>query len=348
MSFGNHKPNQIQIGNIRSTGPTVGVHVLAQIEFCRRAGILSSEEAAEDTGDENETLQRLDYLPDYEEAIIRERLTSSMQQFWLATIIIGAGVIAVWLVAMRDMGFGILCSLPLAGALFWWIGIARVIVILRHRLDAAIAAVPNEPNLTHLSEQVFNWWDLRKAGYQVDRLPEPMIDRSYGLAGRPWRVLRKGGLRIPVFRKHRGDRSIHSQHRVRIAAYCHLIEACEGSSAPFGLVMFAGSYDVVVIPNNSANQSAFANALQLARELLGGSSGREDRSLIPAPSACFSCPLGLPRLAEASDQATADGVSPPPVNAATGVGGREFHSRCGDRFAWIPPHARAKSLRLSE
>ena len=178
-------------------------------------------------------------------------------------------------------------------------------------------------------------------------MPEPMIDRSHGLAGRPWRVLRKGELRIPVFRKHRGDRNVHSQHRVRISAYCHLIEACEGSSAPFGLVVFAGSYDVVVIPNNTANQSAFAAALRLARQLFGAKSARGERSTLPAPSACYSCPLGLPRIVEAVETAPAASVSQHPVHSATGVESREFHSLCGDRFAWIPPHELAKSLRLS-
>ena len=259
MSFGERIPQQSEFGNAQFTEPLIGVHVLAQVEFCQRAGIINSEQAAEDTGEESESLQRLDYLPDYEETIIRERLTSIMLRFWFATIIVVAAVIAVCLLSIRSAELGILCSLPLAAALFWWIGIVRAIVILRHRLDAALAAVPNEPVLSNLSEEVFNWWDLRKAGYEVDRMPEPMIDRSHRLAGRPWRVLRKGGLRIPVFRKHRGDRSVHSQHRVRIAAYCHLIEACEGSSAPFGLVMFAGSYDVVVVPNNAANNSAFAS-----------------------------------------------------------------------------------------
>ncbi len=346
MSFGERKSHQSGFVNTGSSEPMIGVHVLAQFEFCQRAGVISSEVASEDTGEESESPQRLDYLPDYEESLIRESLTSTMMAFWFASLLLATGVVAVGWMGNWRIEFGILSAVPLGVILYWWFRFVRAIVILRSRLDAAMNAVPREPNLLHLSEQIFNWWDLRRAGYQVDRMPEPMTDSNRGLIGRPWRVLRKGSLRIPVFRKHRGKQVVHNQQRTRIAAYCHLIESCEGSSAPFGLVMFAGSYDVVVVPNNGANQATLSDVVHRARQVLSSRNATHNIP-VPARSACESCPLGRPRSFVPLEFDLPESLAPQSIRLSTGVGGLRYHSECGDRFDWIPPHKDATNLRLS-
>ena len=58
------------------------------------------------------------------------------------------------------------------------------------------------------------------------------------------------------------------QHVVRIAAYCHLIETCELGDVPFGVLMFAGTYDCLIIPNTAAAQLQFEQALEETREFL--------------------------------------------------------------------------------
>lgn len=324
----------------------IGVHVLAQFEFCERAGLISSELSTEDTGEESEALPRLDYLPDYEESRIRERLASTMKAFWLATFLLATGIVVVACFGSWRIELGVLCAVPLGCVLYWWFCMVRSIVILRSRLDAATRAVPREPDLSDLREQTFNWWELRRAGFQVDKMPEPLLDPGNQLIGRPWRVLRKGMLRIPVFRKHRGQCVVRDQQRVRVAAYCHLVESCEGSQAPFGFVMFAGSYDVFLVPNSEENQSLLANTLRKARAVLANAAAERGVE-IPSQLACATCPLGRPQPFVDLDTDPPSPSVPKPFRTAIGVGGGQYHSLCGDRFDWIPPHNQAGRLRLS-
>jgi len=325
----------------------IGVHLLAQIEFCLRAGLISAELPGDDTGEDEDAPPRLDYLPEYEEILIRQRLTSTMRKFWMISGVMLFGLLGIAFFARHRMELSVLCGVAMGLSLYWWFDVVRVITILRSRIDAAERTLPREPDEAHLVEESFNWWELRKAGYQVDRMPEPMSDPGQGVIGRPWRVLRKGNLRIPVFRKHRGGHAVHSQHRVRIAAYCHLIESCEGSLAPFGLVLFSGTYDVVLVPNNRANQVAFNSTIKRAHGVLYGDSGR-CRPDPPARSACKLCPLGLPVPLSVVDDGTVETIVPLPSHPTIGIGGRRFHSQCGDRFGWIPPHEQAEKLRLTE
>lgn len=323
----------------------LGVDLLAKFEFCARAGLLSAEIPSEDTGEEEDMPQRLDYLPDYEEVIIRHRLTSLMRNFWLISGSLLIELSGVGYFAKDRMELSVLCGVVMVVSLFWWFGVFRAITILRRRLDAAEQATPREPDEGHLIEESFNWWDLRKAGYQVDRMPEPMIDPGRGLIGRPWRVLRKGDIRVPVFRKHRGDQTVHSQQRARIAAYCHLIETCEGSRAPFGLVLFAGSYDAVLVPNSRSNKNLLDATMVTAQSVLRRAAERQHPEA-PAKSCCRSCPLGSP--VAVSGMSVTSLESNECVYPVVGLGGQRFNSACGDRFLWIPPHERAERLRLEK
>lgn len=325
----------------------MGVHLLAQFEFCRRAGLISAELSGDDTGEDEDASPRLDYLPDYVEIVIRQGLTTSMRKFWMISAGVLFGALGIAYFARHRMELSVLCGVAMGLSLYWWFDLVRVITILRSRIDAAERALPREPDVAHLVEESFNWWELRKAGYQVDRMPEPMSDPGHGLIGRPWRVLRKGNLRVPVFRKHRGGPTVHSQHRVRIAAYCHLIETCEGSMSPFGLVLFSGTYDVVLVPNNRANTDAFHSTMKRAQAVLYGDSGR-CLTDPPARSACKLCPLGMPVPLSAVDDGSSETKLPLPSYPTIGIGGRRFHSQCGDRFRWIPPHEQAEKLRLTD
>jgi len=325
------------------TDRLLGVDLLAKFEFCARAGLLSAEIQSEDTGEEEDMPQRLDYLPDYDEVIIRHRLTSLMRNFWLISGSLLIELLCIGYFAKARMELSVLCGVVMCVSLFWWFSVFRAITVLRRRLDAASQAAPREPDEGHLIEETFNWWDIRKAGYQVDRMPEPMVDPGKGIIGRPWRVLRKGDIRIPVFRKHRGDRSVHSQQRVRIAAYCHLIETCEGSKAPFGLVLFSGSYDAVLIPNGRTNMSLLDTTIATARRVLRADTECQHLEA-PARSCCKSCPLGSP--APVTENSVTSPESNHGVHPVVGLGGQLFHSPCGDRFRWIPPHESAERLRL--
>ena len=152
-------------------------------------------------------------------------------------------------------------------------------------------------------------------------------------------------IRVPVFRKHRGDQTVHSQQRARIAAYCHLIETCEGSRAPFGLVLFAGSYDAVLVPNSRSNKNLLDATMVTAQSVLRRAAERQHPEA-PAKSCCRSCPLGSP--VAVSGMSVTSLESNECVYPVVGLGGQRFNSACGDRFLWIPPHERAERLRLEK
>lgn len=57
--------------------------------------------------------------------------------------------------------------------------------------------------------------------------------------GKPWRLLKKGSLMIPVIRQRQGSSEWGTQHEVRLSAYCDLIEKCTGGDAPFGVTVVA-------------------------------------------------------------------------------------------------------------
>ena len=82
---------------------------------------------------------------------------------------------------------------------------------------------------------------------------------------------------------------------VRAAAYCRLIKTCEGGNAPFGVLMFAGSYDCLVIPNNGEAQSHFERALREVQEFLSVYEGGKFVPAAPTDNRCSGCHCGKPR-----------------------------------------------------
>jgi len=136
------------------------------------------------------------------------------------------------------------------------------------------------------------------------------------LAGRPWRILAYGDLRIPVWRrrpsKNPVSNRLYPQHYVRMAAYCHLLEQAEpGAISPYGIVLEKQSYIGMTVPNLIPAKRSFHDALVSTRTLL-------ERLPIepPAPnnpsSLCTHCPHNRP-------------------DDLTGI------SICGARFHWTPP-----------
>ncbi len=119
------------------TDRLLGVDLLAKFEFCARAGLLSAEIPSEDTGEEEDMPQRLDYLPDYDEVIIRHRPTSLMRNFWLISGSLLIELSGVGYFAKDRMELSVLCGVVMGVSLFWWFGVFRAITILRRRLDAA-------------------------------------------------------------------------------------------------------------------------------------------------------------------------------------------------------------------
>jgi hypothetical protein len=133
---------------------------------------------------------------------------------------------------------------------------------------------------------------------------------------------------------------------VRAAAYCELIKTCELADAPFGLLMFAGSYECLIIPNTNAARFQFEKALEDVREFL---QELDPEKFVPEPTdnRCSGCHWGEPRPYVPGRTDTV--LKGEPVRPLlTRVRNRDFHSPCGDRFGGAPPHKDAVALGIAQ
>jgi hypothetical protein len=342
------QPGDLQSPNLdAATGdPRLGVHVLTEFFYCPRAGVVAFESQPDDCG-EDERPGRLDYLPRYDLQNIEAALASVLRRLALLGVLL-LFVAVITTILMTVWGSGIFW----AGGMFFVLlliptGLVTADVIrLTARRTAALSAVGREPLLgTRDEPEPIDWWQLRNAGFTAKRYEDPLHDEHWKLAGRPYLVLCRGDVRIPVFRQHRPQEKVYRQHFARIAAYCHLIERCTGFKSPYGVILFAKTYKGVALRNSPAARKAFHDGLKAARRI-----ARESRvgSEPPPPDAhiCLQCPIGKPVVYRAgvTESVSTGGVLP--VRGAIGPDKKLYHSRCGDRFRWLPPHERVQELPL--
>lgn len=329
----------------RDTDPTVGVHVLSEFVFCPRAGLLAFETEEPDTGEELERAPNLDYLPDFSILEIHAGLQQAWNALWSSLFWLLVGVITVSYVRSYAGGQ---TALVVTFVLFPFVLLPvakriKVIFELLCKLRIAKVAVPAEPDPSRMEAQKVNWWSMLKAGFTPVEYEEPHVDMSWMLAGKPWRVLVKGSLRIPVFRKRFGEKELFPQHHVRMAAYCHLIEVCEGMESPFGVVLFGDSPDGVTVPNIALNKQKLCDHLKEARRILAVA--RKDNVVPDQPrrrAPCTNCPLGRPKVHRRGLTETELGGRPISPFLTQGKEGQSYHCECGDRYGWVPPHSEAR------
>ena len=324
----------------QDTTPWIGVHVLTEFVFCPRAGVIAFEQRRIDTGEEIDGSPRLDYLPDFEIELIEVALQKTWSGIWAlltwtppVVLITGiAGFLLDWRLWLILVAFGVWLFRRLFVHL-------RDVLKLSARLRAARAATPKEPDPDSTESQPVNWWSLLKCGFTPVEYQDPHEDASWHLAGKPWRVLHKGAHRIPVFRKRWGKAEVYPQNVARMAAYCHVIEKAEGSSAPYGIILFGNGYDGVTIPNSAGNQESFRQALTRARRLVEAVQTEGLMPDLPVRSTvCHACRLGLPRVYRKGITDTELDGRQLPAYRTRGEDRRVYHSICGDRFRWVPPH----------
>jgi hypothetical protein len=120
------------------------------------------------------------------------------------------------------------------------------------------------------------------------------------------------------------------------------------------VILFAGSYDCVIIPNTAGLQMRSELAFLEVQEFLE----IQDRGThIPAPPTdrrCAGCPYGQPRRFRRGESETVlNGKTLPAytTNSVRESDGRLrgiFHCLCGDRFQWVPPHRDAIALGIAK
>ena len=327
--------------------PWITARVVAATEFCPRAGIIAYEDKQGDIGEEHDSGPRLDYLPDFSLEMLAASLQATVNSVWLGLTWAPPVLLVVGIAGYVSNSTILLVLIPVAyfGGR-WLIQKLRNVAELSRRLRAAQDAVPSEPSAESTELQPVNWWSLLKAGFSSVEYEDAHEDPALRFSGKPWRVLHKGSLRIPVFRKRAGKPELHQQQLARMAAYCHLIVQAEGSHSPYGIVLFGDGYDGVTVPFTRENRELFLRTLSRARELFAAIAANGSLPDMPHSMCCRDCPLGRPRvhvLGMTSDSVS--GTSPPPYRTR-GTDKKVYHSPCGDRYQWVPPHVAAKEKGL--
>ena len=331
--------------------PWLRVHEIAEFAFCPRAGMLARLQANADTEqDDNDQSPRLGYLPGFEVAELRQSLDRVSNEIVESLWLIGCQVVLVVVLHyLVGSVFGLLAIASLPYSVGRLLRQIRDVVRLLRCLRLAQHSRADEPPLPLDGTVPVYWWSLLSAGFTPVEYEEAHRHERLAVAGRPWRVLHRGSLRIPVFRKRFGERELHDQHYTRIAAYCCLVEECELAEAPYGIVLFGDGYHGVAVPALPRYRQQFEATLEAARGHVERCGDRAAMRVIdaPPPSRCTGCPWGSPEVCTPED-VTRNNTLPESERGliTLGLDGQRYASPCGDLFRWVPPHEKAKHLGL--
>lgn len=336
-----------------NNSPRVGVHVMSEFMYCPRAGIVTFDQQKEDTGCEAEVAPALGGLPMHDLNRIQKMLQALREQLAFSCIL---NVVSATVVLLAYLAWGLPVLLLLVGnyyAAIWLRGLLRDYDILRRRLKEAETAAIQEPDWSLRVPQEIYWWSLVRAGFDVIQKQAAILDRDLHLAGKPWRVLQRGGKHIPVIKipvpadldDPRRHGQMSRQARARLAAYAYLVNRVERGQSDWVIVVFGQSYQGVAVPIDESMMSLFATGLQSARQMLA--QYLADPTFIPDPargaSPCIRCPHGQPDRPETPTVFRGVQVTSYITQSADG---KRYHCICGDRFRWVPPHEDAKRLGL--
>lgn len=308
--------------------PKISVHELTEFVFCRRAGLVTRDKPIE--SQERDLLPGLGYLDNYEPQQIRQLFAAEYETLtkYAAFSLIPAATGVIFL---------LLDSLPtglvlLAVAVVIWSRAfphVKVAFDCQRQLRLIERAKQLRIDLFAQRPQSAGWWELLTE-FQLRRGTGVYHDDQCQLCGSMQAVLVKGSLRIPVFwLRSLADGTLKEQHFVRMAAYCHLLEACEGAESPCGVVVMPDSFLCATVPNTAAARQKLFARLRTARRTILAADGGDDPPA-PSPALCSNCHHGKPaRLTDVDDfdeSADSDTI---------------LMSDCGARFGWQPPYTKS-------
>lgn len=319
--------------------PWLGVHELSQYTFCARAGLNTTRQELVDCGQDENHVGPLDFEPEYEvDAIDRMVYVYSGRVFtWAVAVLVLAIVTVTWatrhgnvpwlvsiLLAIMSLAFAVSDGLQL---LFWF----------RQKWHS-MNGVDRLPDLASAEVEPLNWWQLFRADFVSVSTSGGLRDDDLQLAGQPFKLLKRGDQYIPVFLRRGESTQIYSQHYVRMAAYCLLLQRQTGGNAPFGILLTAGTFECVAIKFNRETFDLLSQRLLDARRVIREYDQLEQQPPPPQRGLCRKCPFGraIPVNSEASlILRKRTGITPRGHIAGDG---RRYHCHCGDQFEWTPPH----------
>jgi hypothetical protein len=312
----------------------ISVHELSQFVFCLRSGALAYESETEDEGFEGRPIN-LGYLPQYS-LISIEAYISRAVVVLCVLVVLGVISLVVAGVAALAGDLRVLCIAQMfLGAILVvsLVDVAVLIVLLRRR-RRALRTPGREPLFLGDGAYPVHWWELRAAGFSPRRFKDVLQDEELGIKGRPWAILLRGTRCIPVLRMNGDNDGVYPNHMVRIAGYCHLIEAVTNYESPYGIALLPRRLDAMAVPNTSSLKSTLRAKVKTARsviDLLPDSPDEPEKKTI-----CLNCPLARPRrfiFGKSDTVYFGQKLRPCGVEA----NGSTWHTTCGDRFGWRPP-----------
>lgn len=327
--------------------PEIGVYVLSQFVFCPRAGVCAFEGHRKGDSEDPPNIC-LDYMPRYDlyevEKSFNGRLTTTL-------VLVCGTLVSAWLAHFLittvhpDWAYAGMASTSVLAIL----SIMQLPALweLARRRFALQWAKAREPDPQLGEPQPVNWCELLKAGFMYVPYRDWLEHPQWKLTGKPWRVLRRGNLRIPVFRQAEGDPKLHVKHLAKAAAYCHLLQTAENASSPFAIILKENSFDGVAVMFNAKTRKILHEALRRARAVLRSvKTGAQSPAAPERTSLCSGCPFGNPvPFRPGESQNYKDGI-PLPIFEVASSQQEMHHSHCGDRFGWLPPHELAKEKGL--
>ncbi len=314
--------------------PWLSVHAIAEYAFCPRAGLLAYENKRGDVDDEPPSF---DTLPTFELQAIENEIARRRQLMfrWIYFLImvtlpspVAAHFQQYWLLALGFVAMAF-ASYQIVNTM------VNLLTLLRRRNDALTSRCA-EPDPSSEQLQSVNWFGMFHHGFESQILKESLRDIEWQFDGRPWRVLRKGSLAIPVFRTRSPMDRPNEQHIAKIMAYCRLSTFCFGHDCPYGIILTGEDYSGFAVPNHPSFRKRFHDSLVELRHLSQAADQRSDGFIPIDERKCSNCPLGKPRLVYLGQRIHRFGA-PIQVNRSTGWKGNDVHSDCGDRFEWTPP-----------
>ncbi len=312
----------------------LSVHAIAEYAFCPRAGLLAYENKRGDVDDEPPAF---DTLPAFELAAIENEIARHRQRIfkWLWAIAIATltGPVGAW---FRQYWLLVLGFVVMAFISYQIISTLLQLLELYRRRGVALASRCAEPDPFCEFMQPVNWFGMFHLGFESQNLKEPLRHIKWQYEGRPWRILRKGSLSIPVFRARSAQSKPQDSHIVKIAAYCELVSFCFGHDCPYGIVLIGDDYSGFAVPNHPSFRKRFHDSLVELRHLAAAADQRAEGDVPNDERKCSGCPLGKPRLVSWGQQIHRFGA-PVPINARPGRNDKPIHCDCGDRFEWEPP-----------
>lgn len=329
-----HSGSQSSSMSATSSDLLLSASALSEFVFCPRAGILTLDSRAEDHADE----PAFDVTAIYELQVLDAAI---VRTFWLIVAGIAGGIVlgvASSRILQQEFLYIWFVAALVGVRLLVFVGkqFSILISLLAKRRFARKAHCP-EPDRQLLELQRVTWWGLLNLGFESLSYSKALHDPEWKVIGKPWRVLRRGSLRIPAFRTRSDSGTPSPQSITKIMAYCYLLEKREGFDSPYGIVLMGNTYRGFAVPYGGGFHATFRRALREFRVVAANAELRQTDPMPPTDQRkCSACPFGKPRRVSLGILTTHhDQLLRPHVLRRWH---ETFHCNCGDRFRWKPPH----------